>query len=73
MVESGPTCSLIFKPPFVTCIMQILCCKERTKLETDGSKTLMPDVVVPEAHQNNCSYVHELKEPTFNSLRKNLA
>ena len=26
-----------------------------------------------EAHQNNRSYVHELKEHTFNSLRKNLA
>ena len=33
----------------------------------------MQDVVVPGAHQNNHSYVHELSGPTFDSLCKNLA
>ena len=36
-------------------------------------ETLMPDVMAPEAHQNDCSYICELSEPTFNSLCKNLA
>ena len=31
----------------------------------------MPDVVAPEAHQNNHSFVCELSGPTFNSLHKN--
>ena len=35
---------------------------------------LMPDVVAPEAHQNDRSYVlRELSGPTFHPLRKNLA
>ena len=33
----------------------------------------MPDVVAPETHQNNRSYVRQLSGPTFDSLRKNLA
>ena len=33
---------------------------------------LMPDVVAPEAHQNDRSYVRELSGPT-DPLRKNLA
>ena len=37
------------------------------------SKTLMPDVMVPEAHQNNHSYVCELSGLTFDSLHNNLA
>ena len=36
-------------------------------------KTLLPEVVVPEAYQNDCSYVRELSGSTFDSLRKNLA
>ena len=36
-------------------------------------ETLMPDIVVPEPHQNDRSYVHEFSGPTFDSLRKNLA
>ena len=28
----------------------------------DVCETLMPDVVVPEAHQNDCSYVRELSD-----------
>ena len=36
-------------------------------------ETLMPDVMVPEAHQSNWSYVRELSGLTFNSLCKNLA
>ena len=33
-------------------------------------KTLLPDVVVPEVHQNDRSYVCELSGPTFGSLLK---
>ena len=36
-------------------------------------ETLMPDAVAPEVHQNDCSYVHELSGPTFDSLCNNLA
>ena len=36
-------------------------------------ETLMPVVMVPEAHQNNRSYVCELSRPTFESLLNNLA
>ena len=36
-------------------------------------ETLILDVMVPEAHQNDCSYVRELSGLTFDSLRKNLA
>ena len=32
----------------------------------------MPEVMAPEAHQNNCSYVRGLSWPTFDSLHKNL-
>ena len=35
-------------------------------------KTLMPDVVVPEVHQNDHSYVRELSGPTFDSLCSSL-
>ena len=37
----------------------------RTRLRTGVCKTLMPDVVAPEAHQNDRSYVRELSRPTF--------
>ena len=36
-------------------------------------KTLLPDVVVPEVHQNDRSCVRELSGRTFGSLCKNLA
>ena len=45
----------------------------RTRLWTGMCETLMPDVMVPEAHQNDCRYVRELSGLTFDSLRKNLA
>ena len=38
-------------------------------LRTGVCETLMPDVVAPEAHQNNRSYVSS----AFDPLRKNLA
>ena len=44
----------------ITCSMQISCCRGRTlqtRPQTGGCEPLMPDVVVPKAHQNNCSYV----------------
>ena len=33
----------------------------------------MPDVVAPEGHQNDRSYVSELSGPTFDPLHKNLS
>ena len=39
-------------------------------------ETLMPlllDVMAPEVHRNDHSYVRELSKPTFDSLCKNLA
>ena len=36
-------------------------------------KTLMPDVMAPEARQNDHNYVRDLGGLTFNSLCKNLA
>ena len=45
----------------------------QTRLWTDVYKTLMLDVVAPEAHQNDSSYVSELSGPTFNPLHKNFA
>ena len=38
----------------------------------DVCKPLMPDVVAPKAHQNNCSYVSSVNL-LLDSLRKNLA
>ena len=36
-------------------------------------ETLLPDVVAPEVHWNDCSYVRELSGPTFGSISKNFA
>ena len=76
MLESRPTCSLVIKLPFVTCIMWNSCCKLRklwTRLQSGVCKTLMPDVVAPEAHENYHSYVRELRGSALDSLCKNLA
>ena len=40
---------------------------------TGVCKPLMLDVVEPEVHQNDHSYICELSRPTFDSLRKNFA
>ena len=42
------------------------------RLRPGVCKTLMPDVVVPEAHQNDHSYVREISGPTFDSLCSSL-
>ena len=42
----------------------------RTRLQTGVFKTLMLDIMAPEAHQSDCNYVHELSRPP---LCKNLA
>ena len=44
-----------------------------TRLWMGVYETLMPDVMAPEAHQNDRSYVRELSGLTFDSLRKNLS
>ena len=43
----------------------------RTQLRMNVCETLLPDVVVPELHQNNHRYVRELSGPTFGSRHKN--
>ena len=37
----------------------------------DVCETWMPDVVAPEAHQNDHSYLSELSGPTFDSICTN--
>ena len=37
----------------------------RMRLQIGVYETLMPDVVAPEVHQNNCSYVDELSGTYF--------
>ena len=41
----------------------------QTRLQTGVCETLMLDVMAPEAHQNNCSYVHQLSRPTLDSIQ----
>ena len=36
-------------------------------------KTALLDIMAPEAHQNDRSYIREFSGPTFDSLHKNLA
>ena len=61
VLQSRPTRSLIAKFPqrsVVACSPQILCCShERTRPQMGVCEPLMPDVVAPKVHQNNCSYV----------------
>ena len=58
------------------CNMWVSCCRWATlwtRIQTRVCETLLPDVVVPEAHQNDRTYVHALSWPTFDSLCKTLA
>ena len=43
------------------------------RIQTGVCGTLLPGVVAPDTHQNDCSYVRELSGPTFDYLYKNLA
>ena len=78
VLQSGPTRSLVATfPPrsVVTCSMRILCHRGRTlqtRPRTGVCEPLMPDVVSPKVHQNNCSYVSSADLP-LDSLRENLA
>ena len=76
VLQSGPTCSLVVKFPqrsvVVACSTRISCCRGRTlqmRPRTGVCKPLMPDVVTPKVHQNNCSSA----DLPSDSLRKNLA
>ena len=69
MLQSGPIHSLIAKYPrssVVACSTQISCCRGRT-LRTRPwmgvCEPLMPDVVSPKVHQNNCRYVSSADLP----------
>ena len=78
MLQSGPTRSLVAKFPqhsVVACSMRISCCRGRmlqTRPWTGVCEPLMPDVVSPKVHQNNCSYVSSADLPS-DSLCENLA
>ena len=43
------------------------------KLRKGVCKGLLQNVVAPETHQNDCSYVRKHSRPIFDSLHKNLA
>ena len=77
MLESGPTCSLVAKlPQRSSLVVREFCAAGEEWCEQAYGhvcETLMPDVVAPEAHQSDRSYVRELSGPTFDSLLKNLA
>ena len=76
MLQIGPTRSLVAKflqHSVVACSMQISCCRGRTlqmRPRTGVCEPLMPDVVLPKVHQNNCSYVSSADLPS-DSLREN--
>ena len=78
VLQSGPSRSFVAKFPqrfIVACSTRILCCRGRTlqtRPQTSVCKPLMPDVVSPKVHQNNCSYVSSVDLPS-DSLRENLA
>ena len=78
MLQIGPTRSLVAKflqHSVVACSMQISCCRGRTlqmRPRTGVCEPLMPDVVLPKVHQNNCSYVSSADLPS-DSLCENLA
>ena len=54
-------------------IVQLEECCKWDYIRTGVCGILLPDVVVSEAHQNDCSYVCDLIWPTFDSLCKNLS
>ena len=70
MIESGLTRSLVVKLPrhFLLAVREFRAQTKNTTDEAMDGCVLMPDVVVPEAHQNDCSYVCELSGPTFDSV-----
>ena len=78
VLQSRPTCILV--PKFrqrsvITCSVRISCCRGRMlrmRPQTGVCEPLMPDVVSPKLHQNNCSYVSSVDLPS-DSLRENLA
>ena len=77
MLQSGPNRSLIKFPQHsvLACSTWILCCRGSTLQtwpRTGVCKPLMPGVVSPKVHQNNCSYVSSVDVPS-DSLHKNLA
>ena len=70
VLQSRPSRSFVAKFPqrsIVACSTWILCCRGRTLRQTrprmSVCEPLMPNVVSPKVHQNNCSY--KLSRPTF--------
>ena len=78
MLQSGQTRSLVAKFPqcsVITCSMRISCYRGRmlqTRPQTSVCEPLMPDVVSPKVHQNNCSNMSSVELPS-DSLCENLA
>ena len=77
VLQSRRTRSLVAKFPqrsVVACSTRFSCCRRRmlqTRPWTGVCEPLMPDVVSPKVHQNNCSYVSSA-DLTSDSLRGNL-
>ena len=78
ILQSGPTHSLVAKFPqrsVVACSTRISCCRGRmlqTRPRTGMCEPLMPDVMAPEMHQNNRSYVRSADLPS-DTLRENFS
>ena len=73
VLESRPTRSLVAKLPQRSSLVvrKLRAAGEelRTRLRTGVCETLMPDVVAPEAYQNDRNYVRKVSGPTFDSPR----
>ena len=78
ILQSGPTRSLVanfLQRSVVACSTQISCCRGRmlqTRPRTGMCEPLMLDVMAPEMHQNNRSYVRSADLPS-DTLREILA
>ena len=68
VLEKGPTCSLVAKAPqhLSPALREYRTARgEHCGRDYDWCvQTLVPNVVAPEAHQNDCSYVHALSSNT---------
>ena len=61
VLESSPTRSLVIKLlqcPYANFILQSRNAADKLRSQTGVCKTLLPNVVVPEAHQDDHSYIY---------------
>ena len=75
VLESRSPCSPVAKLLQLSYVVHELCAASDERCERGYRQlcveTLLPDVVAPDMHQNDCSYVCELSGPTFDYLCKN--